>query len=717
MRRFRLSRSSLEPLPLLLAAVAILFFMTTLGVFKRIGDWIGNSAAAVLGDLLLTMAVLVVCLGWFACRRRSEPVPEETACAEGELRAKAMLEAIPDLMFRMNRDGVFLDYKAETRDLYAQTGSLIGKRNRDVAPPEFADLVQRRIEAALETGTLQTFEYQLPIPGRGVRDYEARMVPSGAEEVTAIVRDVTSRKRIATALENAKQQWETTFDAISDWVSLVDESHTIVRSNKSVIRFIGIPPKEAVGKRCYELVHCSVDPHPECPVSRALKSGHWEEMEFQAGDGRWLRVSVDPVNHGRGGGGLFVHVVQDVSKRKQAEDLLRQSEERYRVLTEKSFQAIAVLKGIPPVIAYVNPAWVEIFGYTEEEALSFGPEKLWDLVHPDDRDIVRGWNLDRLNGSPVNSRYELRIVRKDGTTRWVEQFANLIESDGEPLVQSVCVDITERKEIEAEKARFEEQNRQLQKAESLGRMAGAIAHHFNNMLAAVMGNLELALDELSETSLARRCVVESMKASARAAEVSRRMLAYLGQFSGSRIALDLGQVIRESIPLLGELIPFQVHLELQLPPKGPIVLGDVACIRQIALQLVSNSVEAMEDGDGSITVAVQTVKVTETAPGRFFPPDWEMKADEYACLSVADTGAGMEESTQERLFDPFFSTRFIGRGMGLAVVLGLVRAHNGAIAVESELGRGTVFRTLFPVHPVESLPRESDVPAAALNRQ
>jgi PAS domain S-box-containing protein len=510
----------------------------------------------------------------------------EKSLRESEARFKAMLQAIPDLVLQIDRQGVILDCTTEDCDFGALSGpNLIGKCSRDLAPPEAADRLDVLIHTTLETGTLQVSEYQLPVPGRGARDYEVRMVASRVDEVTAIVRDVTTRKRLEKVLTNAKKQWEATFDAIADWVCIVNKDHRIIRSNKSADRFSGYPVREIIGKRCYEIVHGTNGPIPDCPVIKAFESRQREEVEFQNSDGRWLQVSVDPLECGDNAGGLFVHVVKD---------------------------------------------------------------------------------------------------------------------------------ITQRKQLESEKAKLEAHSRQIQKAESLGRMAGAVAHHFNNMLGAVMGNLEIALIDLPEEMGTRSNIVQAMKASLRAAEISGLMLAYLGQRVGKKSLLDLARVVKETVPLLSALTPQKVLLNMQLQPRGPYILGDSVHIKQIMTNLVSNAVEAMEDREeGCVFVTTQVVTAPELQGLRFFPLDWKPNLDEYACLSVADTGIGMDETTREKIFDPFFSTKFVGRGLGLAVVLGLVRSLDGGISVESKLGEGAVFRVFVPTHPLEVVTPETGDPVVA----
>jgi two-component system cell cycle sensor histidine kinase/response regulator CckA len=218
-------------------------------------------------------------------------------------------------------------------------------------------------------------------------------------------------------------------------------------------------------------------------------------------------------------------------------------------------------------------------------------------------------------------------------------------------------DITEREQAEVEKNKLETQNRQLQKTESLGRMAGAIAHHFNNQLGAVMGNLELAMIALPRGAGAAENLTEAMQAARRAATVSGLMLTYLGQTRGRQEPLDLSETCRRSLPML----------------------------------------QAAGDGRGAIHLIVKTVAAADIPAAPRFPLDWQPQAAAYACLEVADAGCGIAENDIEKLFDPFYSTKFAGRGLGLSVTLGIVRTHGGAITVQSEPGHGSVFQVFFPV--------------------
>ncbi|MCG6533919.1 MAG: ATP-binding protein, partial [Syntrophales bacterium LBB04] len=294
---------------------------------------------------------------------------------------------------------------------------------------------------------------------------------------------------------------------------------------------------------------------------------------------------------------------------------------------------------------------------------------------------------------------ELDLIRTDGV---VIQTMTRGEADydtggGITGLHGTVQDITEQKRAEEERARLEAQNQQLLKTESLHRMAGAIAHQFNNLLGAILGNLELLEMEIPPGSEDQEYLTEAMKASRRASELSGRMLAYLGQTVGRHEMLNLSETCRAYLPPLRSFLPKNIGLEPDLQLPGPIICANSAQILQILSNLITNAWEAIGSDVGTIHLAIQTVPSEAISASQRFPPNWSAEHADYACLEVRDTGCGIPKEDIEKLFDPFFTTKFVGRGLGLPVVLGLVRAHEGGIRVESQPGRGSIFRIYLPL--------------------
>ena len=280
-----------------------------------------------------------------------------------------------------------------------------------------------------------------------------------------------------------------------------------------------------------------------------------------------------------------------------------------------------------------------------------------------------------------------------------ERTAELDASNSELMAE-----IAERKRAEAEKEEMAARNRQLQKAESLGRMAGAIAHHFNNQLQAVMGNLEMAMDDLPLGVNPVASLVEAMQAARKAAEVSGLMLTYLGQSPGKRDPVDLSEVCRRSLPLLQAAAPNGVVLETDFPDSGPVIHANAGQIQQVLTHLATNAWEAVGQRHGTIGLTVKTVSRADIPASNRFPIGWQPRENDYACLEVAEKGCGITNTDIENLFDPFFTTKFTGRGLGLPVVLGIAGVHGGGITVESQPDQGSIFRVFLPL-TTEKAPR------------
>jgi two-component system, cell cycle sensor histidine kinase and response regulator CckA len=240
-------------------------------------------------------------------------------------------------------------------------------------------------------------------------------------------------------------------------------------------------------------------------------------------------------------------------------------------------------------------------------------------------------------------------------------------------------------------------------------MAGAVAHLFNNQLGSVLGSLELAAADSSRSMDITIYLKNAMKATRQAAEVSGRILTYLGQTFEQVVSLDLSAIIRQGLPLLQDTILKDVNLITDLPSPGPTIQSNAGQIQLILSNLILNALEATVGGYSDICMKVSTINSTGITQGRCFPPGWQPREKAYACLEVADMGCGIAEKDIEKVFDPFFSTKFVGRGMGLSMVLGLMQTHGGAVTVESKPSQRTVFKLFFPLSTERPTPLDDIV--------
>ncbi len=299
-------------------------------------------------------------------------------------------------------------------------------------------------------------------------------------------------------------------------------------------------------------------------------------------------------------------------------------------------------------------------------------------------------------------------IKKDKTTFWAHLKMRAVHwAEQEPEFWVVLNDISGRKRAEAKRVDFDSQQKQIQKAESLQRMAGSIAHLFNNQLYVVLGNLEMALEDMVGNSTVRSKIVNSTRAARRSSEVSGLMLTYLGHNAGKPEILDLSTVCRDNLPRIQRYIPDRVAIETDFGLPGPVVKTNANQLHQVLTQLITNGWEAIGDGTGRVRITTKTVEASEIPKTHVMPVDRRYVAEVFACLEVADTGCGMREEELDQIFDPFFSTKFTGRGLGLAVATGLAKAWSGMIGVESTVGKGSVFRVYFPL-VIDSVPRPAE---------
>jgi signal transduction histidine kinase/CheY-like chemotaxis protein len=277
--------------------------------------------------------------------------------------------------------------------------------------------------------------------------------------------------------------------------------------------------------------------------------------------------------------------------------------------------------------------------------------------------------------------------------------------------------LLERVYGEIERHQLQARLRHAAKAESLGRMAGAVAHHFNNMLGVIAGSLDLAMNELPASHPVRHDLARALAACGRAAETSGLMLTYLGQTTVPREPVDLVATVQEVLEPLRGSLPASVHLDIDLPATGLVVLASRTQVVQVLQNLVTNGREAIGEAGGRLRVVTRTLRGTEIPSARAGHDEWRPTASAYVCLEVSDSGCGMDADTLDRIFDPFFTTKSIGRGLGLSAVLGIVRSHDGAVSVRSEAGKGTTFQVFWPLHArVPQAPRVEapmSVPVAA----
>ena len=405
---------------------------------------------------------------------------------------------------------------------------------------------------------------------------------------------------------------------------------------------------------------------------------------------------------------VSARLLGEMVERRQAEEALRESELRYRALFENSLDAVLLTVPDRGVLA-ANPAACRMFGGTEEELRGLARDEFVDTSDPN---YARLLAERRTRGLAAG---ELTLRRTDGST-FPAEVSSVMFTDyrGEPRSSMIIHDITERKQSEAEREKLRGQLAQAQKLESVGLLAGGVAHDFNNALGVVLGYAEMALNRVDPTSPVHEALSEIHNAAQRSAEITRQLLAFARQQTIQPRALSINAAVDKIRTMLGRLIGEDIDLRWQPGPDPWPVWMDPGQLDQVLVNLCVNARDAIT-GVGTIHIATDNRTVDEVA-GAALPG---CRPGDYVVLTVRDNGSGMDPETCERIFEPFFTTKELGKGtgLGLAIVYGIVTQNHGCIAVDSAPGAGTTFRVYLPRHTGDTVPVVEEQPVAAVSRQ
>ena len=401
---------------------------------------------------------------------------------------------------------------------------------------------------------------------------------------------------------------------------------------------------------------------------------------------------------------------QEVDERKRAEEQQRQGVRMVSQIIQDNPIPTFVIDA-KHVITHWNGACENLTGLPAGEMI--GTQKHWMAFYPAQRPTMADLIIERASEEEIAKYYggnSRKCVSLDGAYecesyspelpqggKWLFFTAAPLKNLQEEVVGAVesLQDVTERKRAEEERRALEAQVQQAQKLESLGVLAGGIAHDFNNLLMAILGNADMALGDLSQVSPVRSFIEEIETASRRAADLCKQMLAYSGRGKFDVKAIDVDELVEEMAYLLRTSIGKKVALNLHLQGSLPSVKADAAQMQQVVMNLIINASEAVGQESGAITITTGVMDCDHAYLGNSYLHEDE---PEGMCVyvEVADTGCGMDDETLAKIFDPFYTTKFTGRGLGLAAVLGIIRSHHGAIVVDSEPGQGTTCRVLLP---------------------
>lgn len=601
-------------------------------------------------------------------------------------------------------DFVYLEVNSAFNTLTGLT-DVTGKKVTEVIPgiKESDPLVLEIYSEVVLTGKPQRFERDLLALGIWVSIAVYRPIPG---HFVAIFDNVTERKRSENELQRNEDRLAQAVGLAALGIFERDHNRDALHCSPRLRKIFGWTPDEII--TVAELMARVLPQDREIlatgirsaldPSGEGLSRSEYRILRpngVQPDSIRWVGVRVQSFFEGAGAlrhPVRTVGAVQDITADKQVELELSESRQQLRAAMEAAklgFWSQDLITGE----IFGDARTQSIFGNAAGKIITF--EKLLTLVVPEDRKLFQRVTQRNPQQERDDPNFEYRINLPDGSIRWVQTRRGLIRDDSGRSIRTVgtVMDITGQKQAEHEMHALEQQFRQAQKMEAVGRLAGGVAHDFNNLLMVIQSYTEMMQDGLAANDSLRRNTEQVLKASSRAASLTRQLLAFSRKQVLSPVVLDLNAVVEEAAEMLKRLIGEDVDLQVKSAEPLWAVKADSDQIIQVLMNLAVNARDAMPTG-GTLTVATSNIPMNEHHFDRFpfIPPR------DYVMLSVTDTGSGISKHVQEQMFEPFFTTKELGKGtgLGLSTVFGIVKQSDGYVLVDSELGEGACFSICLP---------------------
>ena len=501
--------------------------------------------------------------------------------------------------------------------------------------------------------------------------------------------DITERKQIEQNIRDEKERFRAILDNLPVMITMYDPQGSMLLLNKEFERLVGWSKEDA--EKSDLMKEIFPDPEYRRKAWEHMMSGKsgWQDYKIRARKGNivesaWTNIRLPEGN--------WIGIGVDIRELRAVEQALRESKRRFDLLVNRLHDVVWTASPDGSQILDVNHALEKMYGISKDE-LRCNPGLWLEMVHPDDRKIAEASSEQLLTTGQAQAEY--RIIKPDGEVRWIRDHKSLVYDENDCLVQmgGIANDITEMKQKEVEKEALQTQFFHSQKMEAVGRLAGGVAHDFNNMLSVILGYVDLAILKLDPTNELYENLEEIRKAGRRSAKLTRQLLAFARKQTVAPQVLDLNEIVANMINMLQRLIGEDINVLWKPGANLRPVKMDPAQVDQILANLAVNARDAIT-GVGKLTIETENVTLDETycAQHLGFVPG------EYVMLVVSDDGCGMKKENMDRIFEPFFTTKDAGKGtgLGLATVYGIVKQNSGFINVYSEPGQGTTFKIYLP---------------------
>ena len=641
------------------------------------------------------------------------------ALQESELRFKALHNASFGGI-TIHDKGIILDCNQGLSDI---TGyfheELIGMNGLLLIAEQSRELVMANILAGYE----KSYEaYGLRKNGEvfPIR-LEARNIPYQGRDARVVeFRDITEHKRAEEALRESERRLADVIEFLPDATLAINRDRRIIVWNRAIEEMTGISSAEMIGQGNYtyalpfygeprpllmDLVfEESVETAARYPAITRQGDTLTAEVfcnELYSGRGAWVFLKVSPLHDASGQVIGAIESIRDITERIQVEESLRESEERFRMLASESPVSIVAFDGEGRV-TFVSDWHLTRFAQGQLGPEFFLGRKVWELPS-----LVSSGEADRVRRILGGESLHVDEVYIPSNCIGKEAYQNMrgvpFRRDG-GIVGGVLIreDITERKRAEEEKKNLNARLQQAQKMEAIGTLAGGIAHDFNNILGAIVGYSEIIRDDLPPGSPGIHDIDQVLKASHRAKNLVKQILAFSRQPEDQKIPIQVAGIVKETITLLRSSLPTTITIQQEIDSDAGMVLADPNQIHQVVMNLATNAFHAMEVKGGILTLSLQKKILCQDD----LTAEPDLQPGTFVQLSIRDSGEGIVPEIRKRIFDPFFTTKEVGKGtgLGLSMVYSIVKNSGGSIACDSRVGEGTEFRILLPTlegHSVE----------------
>jgi len=511
--------------------------------------------------------------------------------------------------------------------------------------------------------------------------------------VKELEKEVASFKQIEASLRESEATLKSIFRAAPTGIGMVSD-RVIQQANERLCNMTGYTREELLGKNARILYATDEDyeyvGREKYAQIRERNTGtvetHWLRKDGTMIDVLLSSTPIDPNDLSIG----VTFTALDITNRKQVEKDLRESEERYKSLFKNNHSVMLLIDPETADIVDANPAAVSFYDYSYKTLIQ---KKITDINTMTVEQV-----FDEMEKAKMEQRNQFYFKHRlvNGEIRDVEVYSGPIKVHGRELLYSIVHDITARKKAEEEKAALEARLLHAQKVESIGTLSGGIAHDFNNLLGIILGNVELAMDDVPKWHPARINLNEIRTACLRARDVVKQLLSFSRMADHDQRPVNLIQIVKDALRFLRSSIPTSIEIRQNIA-KGidDTILADSTQINQVMINLCTNAAHAMEHTGGVITIDVENIYLDQFSPADYT----DLPSGRYVKLMVSDSGTGIDPEIVDRIFDPYFTTKELGKGtgIGLSVVHGIVKSHSGTISVDSKFGKGTTFSILFPL--------------------